>query len=207
MEHLIEIIIHWALGLIEQFGYGGIGITQALESFLIPIPSEVVLPFGGFLASTGALAFWGVVAVATLGNMIGCLIGYVVGRHGGRPLLERYGRYVLVFPVDIIRFDDLIRRRGRTVAFIARVLPGVRTFSSVIIGSFNIRFSVFFWYTLVGSFLWNLPLAYVGYKVGKNWNFLRPYIHKFDILIVILGLVVVGYFLYHQIRKLKANRV
>ena len=205
MSHLIELIVSWAVGLVQHFGYWGIFVTQALESALIPIPSEVVLPFGGYLAAGGTLNFWLVTIVATFANLAGAIIAYVIGHYGGRPLLERYGRYVLIFPSDIAKVDDLVRRRGGAVAFISRLLPGIRTFSSLIIGSFRINFWLFAIYTFAGSFVWNFVLTCIGYRVGQRWEFLRPYFHKFEIVFALAIIVVVVLFIHKQWRKMKSE--
>lgn len=202
MSHIIELIVSWAMGLVQHFGYAGIFVTQMLESVLIPIPSEVVLPFGGYLASIGTLNLWLVVIVASAANLVGATIAYYLGHFGGRPLLERYGKYLLIFPSDIQKVDALVMRRGRLVALISRVLPGVRTFSSLIIGSFQIPFGTFLLYTFVGSFIWNLPLAYAGYKVGEHWNFLRPYFHKLEYLIIAAIIILIVVFIRYQLKKM-----
>lgn len=203
MTGVLEGIIVWALGLVEKFGYGGIFLTMALESAAIPIPSEVVLPFGGFWASSGHLNFWFVVLIATLANLTGATIIYFVGLFGGRVVLERYGKYVLISSESISRMDRWLERYGAHTAFFSRLLPGVRTFSSLIIGAGRVNFGKFFGYTVAGSFLWNLPLAYVGFVAGNNWDFLRPYFQKFELVILAAVLVIVILFVFRQIHKLK----
>lgn len=163
-----------------------------LESALVPIPSEVVLPFGGFLASSGQLSFWLVVVVATLANLTGSLVIYCVGYFGGRPLLEKYGKYVLVHRDEVAKLDSWLDRYGASAAFFSRLLPGIRGFSSIVIGAGKVGFKKFFWYTLFGSLIWNFLLAYVGYVTGGHWNFLRPYFRKFELLIgaaILIGAV------------------
>ncbi|MBI2063694.1 MAG: DedA family protein [Candidatus Yanofskybacteria bacterium] len=172
-----------------------------LESAAIPIPSEVVLPFGGFLASSGQLNFWLVVLVATLANLAGSIILYWIGFFGGQPVLERYGKYVLIHRGDIARLDRWLGKYGAKLAFVSRLLPGVRTFSSVVLGVGRLNFNSFFGYTLSGSFIWNLSLAYIGLIMGENWNILRPYFHKFDLVIVILILIAAVVFVRKHLRR------
>lgn len=203
MTQIIEGVVVWAVSLIEKTGYLGIFITQTLESAAIPIPSEVVLPFSGFLASSGHLNFWAVVFVATLGNLIGAMAIYFVGLYGGRPILEHYGRYVLITRESIAKVDRWVEHYGSETAFFSRLLPGVRTFSSLIIGATRMNFGKFLLYTLLGSLLWNLPLAYIGLIAGKNWNFLRPYFHKFELAIFILLVLIVIVFLLKHLKKQK----
>ncbi len=204
---MLDQLIQTAVALTEKFGYAGIFFTQMLESFFVPIPSEVVLPFSGFLASRGLLSLWLVVIVATLANVCGAFAAYVIGWYAGRPFLERYGRYILLYPSDISRLDKIASRHGALVSFFARLIPGIRTISSLVLGSFKIKFKPFLTYTIVGSFLWNLPLAYVGYTVGERWNFLQPYFHKFEIIIGVLIVAGVVFFIAHQVSKHRLNRV
>lgn len=206
MFNLIEQIIAWALGLIDKFGYAGIFLTMAFESAAIPIPSEVVVPFGGFLASGGRLSFWPVVLVATLANLAGSIVIYLVGLSGGRWFLERYGKYVLVHQDDISKMDRWLDKYGSRVAFFSRLMPGVRTFSSLVIGAGKMNFKRFLFYTFLGSFLWNLPLAYIGLVTGKNWNVLQPYFHKFELLIAALIVIAITLFVFKHIHKIKRLR-
>jgi len=203
LSTIVEQIISWAVGLVGKLGYWGIFFTMTLESAAIPIPSEVVLPFGGFLASSGHLYFWFVVIVATAANLIGAMIIYFVGFFGGRAILERYGKYVLVSSESISRMDRWLDRYEAHVAFFSRLLPGVRTFSSLLIGAGKINFKKFLCYTLAGSFIWNLSLTYVGFVAGKNWDFLRPYFQKLELAILAAILIVVILFVFRQIHKLR----
>lgn len=203
MSSIIEQIITWALRLIDKFGYAGIFFTMMLESALIPIPSEVVLPFGGFLASSGQLNFWLVVLVATMANLFGSIILYIIGFFGGQPFLEKYGKYVLIHRDDIANLDHLLDKYGTKLAFFSRLLPGIRGFSSIVLGTGRLNFKKFFIYTLIGSFVWNLPLAYVGLVTGKNWNFLQPYFHKFELIIAALIIIAIAIFIFKHIRRFK----
>lgn len=203
MTSIIEQIITWAINLIDKFGYAGIFFTMMLESAAIPIPSEVVLPFGGFLASSGQLIFWLVVLVATLANLAGAIILYLVGFFGGQPILEKYGKYVLIHRDDIANLDRSLAKYGAKLAFFSRLLPGIRTFSSIVLGTGRLNFKKFFVYTLAGSLIWNLPLAYAGLVTGKNWNFLQPYFRKFELLIAALILIAVVIFIFKHIRRFK----
>lgn len=203
MSGIIEKIIAWALALTMKFGYGGIFFTMMLESAAIPIPSEVVLPFGGFLASSGRLSFWAVVAVATFANLVGAIVIFYVGHSGGRALLKKYGKYVLIHPSEIEKMDQWLERYGARAAFFSRLLPGVRTFSSLVIGASKMKLRKFIVYTFAGSLVWNLPLVYIGLVTGKNWNILQPYFHKFQL--VILALVVIAVVMF-VLRHRRHNR-
>ena len=199
MFTIIEQIVSWALALVSKFGYGGIFFTMMLESAAIPIPSEVVLPFSGFLASSGRFSFWLIVFVATIANLTGATILYFIGFFGGRTVLERYGKYLLISTESISKMDRWLDRYEDQVAFFSRLLPGVRTFSSLLIGAGKINFKKFIFYTLAGSFIWNLPLAYAGLITGNNWNFLRPYFQKFELAILAAFLIIVVWFIFRKV--------
>lgn len=203
MFNILEKIVSWALSLISAFGYGGIFLTMGLESALVPIPSEIVLPFSGFLASTGRFNLWLVVAIATLANLTGALVVYWIGFWGGQPVLERYGRFFLIHKDDISKMDSWLEKYEARIAFFSRLLPGVRTFSSLIIGVSRVNVLKFITYTVAGSFIWNLGLAYIGFFAGEKWNFLVPYFRRFEIiigLVIILGII---YFVYQHLKRFK----
>jgi len=200
---IIEQIISWAVELVRISGYWGIFFTMILESAAVPIPSEVVLPFSGFLASSWHLHFWFIIIAATLANLIGATVIYFVGFFGGRAVLEHYGKYVLVSSESISKMDRWLARYEAHTAFFSRLLPGIRTFSSLLIGAGRINFKKFIFYTLAGSFIWNLPLTYVGFIAGNNWDFLRPYFQKFELIILAVAVIAVILFVFKQIHKLK----
>lgn len=183
MSNILEKVLTWAVSLVAKFGYGGIFLTMALESALLPIPSEVVLPFSGFLASTGRFNPWLVVVTASLANLAGSAALYLIGFYWGRSLLKKYGHYFLIHEAEINKVERWLARYQEKVAFFSRLLPGVRGFSSLIIGAGRVGFKKFFWYTLFGSLIWNGWLAYFGYMVGSHWNLLRSYFQKFEWLI------------------------
>lgn len=200
MFAIIEHIAGWALGLVESAGYAGLFVTMGLESFAIPIPSEVVVPFGGFLAASGVFNFGLVVTFVTLGNLTGSVTLFIIGRKWGSVFLRKYGKYLLIHSNEIDKMDRWLERHGRKTAFFSRLLPGVRTFSSLVIGAGEVKFRIFFWYTLIGSFLWNLLWAYLGFAAGENWNKFQPLVRKFDYLIVALIVVFVVYFVYKHLK-------
>ncbi|MFH1769135.1 MAG: DedA family protein [Parcubacteria group bacterium] len=200
---IIDAVVDWGTTMTETWGYLGIFITQSLESVMIPIPSEVVLPLGGFMSSIGEMNLWMLILVATLANLVGSIVAYVIGVKGGRPILERYGKYVLITHHEIERMENLLEHHGRKVAFIARLLPGIRTFSSLIIGSVRMRFWTFFWYTLAGSVIWNGVLAYIGFALGEQWEDIHIYFRKFEIVILVLVVIAVAWFIIHRIRIIR----
>jgi len=198
MFEIISIISSWALKFIDQTGYLGVFLLSALESAAIPIPSEVVVPFSGFLAAQGRFNFWIVVLVATFANLIGSIILYWISYFGGRRLIESYGKYILVSAHEIRHADELFAKHGSLVIFIGRILPVIRTFISIPAGVAKMNFGKFMGYTFLGSLPWNFALALIGFKAGENWDILSPYFHKFDFAIMAVGLVfIIWYILRH----------
>lgn len=199
------------LGFISQvyefLGWPGVVILMALESACIPIPSEIIMPLSGWMlikegglgASYNLIAgFWG-----ALGCTIGSIIAYWVGAWGGRPLVERYGKYVLISHHDLELADRWFARHGDWVIFTSRLLPVVRTFISLPAGIARMNFPKFLLYTFLGSFLWCLGLAYGGYLLGDNWHQIRAWMHPFDIPIIVAILLLIGFFLYRRLKALR----
>ena len=194
MFEIISTIGNWALSVINSTGYVGIFILSALESAAVPIPSEVVIPFSGFLAAGGKFSLWGIVAVATLANLAGSVVLFLIGRSGGRWILERYGKYVLIHKKDLDAADKWFSRYGTAAVFWGRMLPVVRTFVSLPAGVAKMNIGRFSLFTFLGALPWNLLLAILGFKAGNNWDMLHSYFRKADIFIVIL--VIAGAALY-----------
>ena len=169
---ILESLANTVLSIISAAGYWGIFFLSLVESAAIPIPSEVVLPFSGFLAATGQFHIGTVILVATLGNWAGSLILYAIGRSGGRSFLERYGKYIFVHADDLDRADHWFHRHGSETVFWGRIIPLVRTFISLPAGVSRMRMSPFNIYTVTGAAIWNGVLAFIGYKMGENWNIL-----------------------------------
>jgi membrane protein DedA with SNARE-associated domain len=188
----------WLLPLLRDYGLLIVFVTMVAESACIPIPSEIVVPYGGFLAATGHTHVWAVIAVATAANVVGSGVAYAVGRYGGRPLLLKYGRYVLIRKHHVDKADEWFERRGEVTVFFTRLMPGVRTFISLPAGIAKMPVVKFFVYSLLGSIPWNAALAYLGYGAGKaaggeeaNWTKLQEQFSRYDhIFYIVLGVVV-----------------
>ncbi len=173
-------------------------MLSLLESAAIPIPSEIVLPFSGYLVAIGRFSFVTVVLLATLGNLAGSLVLYWIGRSGGRYLLEKYGKYLFINHKELLYGDHWFHHYGKPAVFFGRVLPGIRTFISFAPGVTNMNVYEFSVYTFLGALPWNAGLTWLGYKAGENWVFLHQYFQKLDIIIVVaLGIVVVWYISHH----------
>ncbi len=201
MIGLASYISEWTLGIIDKTGYAGIFLLSALESCAIPIPSEVVVPFSGFLAVSGRFNIWLVILVATIANLVGSVILFWIGRSGGRWFLERYGKYVLISKHDMEKGDEWFKKYGDVAVFWSRMLPVVRTFVSLAAGVADMNFYRFSTYTLLGSLPWNAGLAIIGYKTGENWRVLEKYFRKFDLFIVAIIAVLIVVYLWKHLRK------
>jgi len=195
---------------ISNFGYVGVVFLMAIESACIPLPSEIIMPFAGSL--TTVLVIQGVTLAARfnlvlvgLAGALGCLVGsvaaYWVGVWGGRPFVERYGRYVLITHHDLETADRFFRRYGQAAIFISRLLPVVRTYISFPAGISRMNFARFCLYSFLGSVPWCLALAWVGRVLGQNWKAIEVYFRKGDIVIVVLILAGIGLFLYRHLRR------
>lgn len=201
MFELIEIISTWALRIIDETGYTGIFILSALESAAVPIPSEIVVPFSGFLAQQGRFVLWVVVILVSLANLVGSIGIYWIARIFGRPVLERFGKYIFISKHDLDEVDALFKKNGSKFVFIGRILPVIRTFISVPAGVAKMNFWKFSFYTYFGSLPWNFGLALVGFKAGENWDFLSPYFRKFDFVIIGAIIILVIWYIYRHMKR------
>lgn len=191
----------WIVATISTAGYAGIVLLMAIESACIPLPSEVIMPFSGYLAATGRFSLNLVAIAGALGCLLGSWAGYYLGATGGRWVLERYGRYLLIAPHEIDAAERFFQRWGSLSVFISRLLPVVRTFIAFPAGVARMRLLPFAVYTFAGSYLWCLGLAYAGKQLGQHWALLGPYFHRFDGVIT-LAIVAAGTLLvYNRLRN------
>jgi len=188
---------------IDAWGYWGLIIGMAVESACIPIPSEIILPYGGYMVSRGILGYWQAVVAGTLGGTIGSCIAYYIGSVGGRPFILKYGRYFLISQHDLQTADRWFTRYGHQVVFWARLLPVVRTFISLPAGISHMSFRRFLFYTILGSVPWSILFVYLGFKLGQNWNHVRRVFEEFD-LIILAGLIAL--IILYFARKIRQNR-
>jgi membrane protein DedA with SNARE-associated domain len=204
---IIEIlrpIVESITSIISTMSYPGIFFLMILESALIPIPSEIIMPFSGFLASTGKLSSVGVVLAGTFGNLVGSILTYYLGINVGRAFLIKYGRYVFFKKEHLELTENLFKRYGDKVSFVGRLLPGIRTYVSLPAGIGKTKFTKFVIYTFLGSIIWNSMLTYVGMKLGSNWKNIDKYSIYLDLAAVIAIAVFLIWFVYNSRRKSKA---
>ena len=202
----------WLIPLLENYGLLIVFLTMTAESACIPIPSEIVVPYGGFLAAQGHTHVWMVVVVATAANLVGSSIAYAVGRSGGRALFLRYGRYVLVSADHLEKADRWFERRGELTVFFTRMMPGVRTFISLPAGIARMPVGKFLLYSFLGSVPWNVALAYLGYGAGKAagedpWGSLQQQFSRYNhIFYIVLGVVAVALIAWGVLRWRRRSR-
>ena len=203
INSILTIISIFIIETISSTGYLGIVILMAIESACIPLPSEVIMPFSGYLVTMKRFSLIGTGVAGTFGCVVGSVAAYYVGMYGGRPLIERYGKYILISHKDLDIADRWFLRYGDAVIFFSRLLPVIRTFISFPAGVARMNIVKFVTYTFVGSFPWCLGLAYIGMILGENWETIKVYFHRFDYLIGAAILLGIGIFLW---KHLKRNR-
>jgi membrane protein DedA with SNARE-associated domain len=190
-----DIVIPLLNSLYGAVGYLGVMLAMAIESAMIPLPSELILPYAGFLVSdlsqlepiTGSpWNYWIVVVVATIGNTLGSLVAYVIGAYGGRPFLERYGKYLLIRPHEIELADHFFAKHGAATVFIGRLLPVVRTFISFPAGVARMPIGKFVVYSTAGALPWSMLLVFAGTVLGANWVDIRHALEPFDLAIALM---------------------
>jgi membrane protein DedA with SNARE-associated domain len=192
MQHIINPIVTFCTNLIGQWGLPAVFVLMLLESACIPIPSEAIMPFAGFAVSQGHMSLLGIVVAGVAGNLCGSWISYAVGYYGGRPFVERYGRYVLLRMHHLVLAERFFGRYGPITVFFARMVPIVCTFISLPAGFGRMSFWKFTLYTLLGSAIWVLMLGFVGEKLGSNWEKIQPLLHYLDyaVVVAVVALVV-----------------
>ncbi|OGC76971.1 MAG: alkaline phosphatase [candidate division Zixibacteria bacterium RBG_16_50_21] len=201
VEKILAPIAAWLVSVISTLGYFGIVLTMAIESACIPLPSEIIMPFSGYLVSAGRFNLWLTGIAGAMGCVIGSVIAYWAGIKGGRPFLEKYGRYVLISKHDLDNADKFFQKYGDWSIFISRLLPVIRTFISLPAGIAKMRFGRFVVLTFLGSLPWCLALAYIGQVMGENWEQIKVYFRKADIIIGVLIVTGLVWFLYRHLRK------
>jgi membrane protein DedA with SNARE-associated domain len=203
LSQIFGVIGNFALTTISTLGYAGVFFLMMLESMVVPVPSELVMPFAGFLIAQGTFNFLLVLVASTLGSITGSLIFYYIGKTGGHALVERYGKYVLVDSQDILKTEQWFKRRGELTVFLARLIPVVRHLISLIAGIGKMNVKKFTVYTILGATLWNGILAYLGLLLGQHWETVSQYLEELDIVIVVLIIIGCVYVAYRHLKRRK----
>ena len=204
---MIERLLAWLAGIITATiatgGYPGLVLLMAIESACVPLPSEVIMPFAGYLVSTGRFSLVLAATAGALGCNLGSVVGYESGRRGGRPRAMRYGRWLLIGPGELDLADRFFARYGAAAVLVGRLLPVVRSFIAFPAGVARMRLVPFHVYTFLGSWPWCFGLAWVGMRLGDRWNSdpaLKAWFHRADAgIAAVLAALVLGY-LWHRLR-------
>lgn len=183
-------------GLLQEVvlssGYLGVFVLMAMESALLPIPSEVVMPFAGYLVSQGKFDLWYITIISTVANLVGSVITYFIGLYLGRSFVLKYGKYILLREKHLIHVENWFKTHGDKAIFFGRLLPGIRTVISLPAGVGKMNFKKFFAYTFIGSAPWNFALTYSGFWFGNNWSSISGYVSflNYAVIVVIISAIV-----------------
>jgi len=201
---IIAVLAAFIIRVISAGGYTGIVLLMAIESACIPLPSEIIMPFAGYLVSTGRFDLYLAATAGAIGCNVGSIAAYELGKRGGRAVVDRWGRYVLMSHADLDRAEYFFRRWGDLTVLICRLLPAIRSFIAFPAGVARMPLLRFHFYTFLGSWPWCFALAWVGMKLGDQWRTdprLSAILHKLDFVIV--GAIVAGavWFVWHRLKK------
>ncbi len=203
LEKWLALLAGAIIAVISRMGYLGIVLLMGIESACIPLPSEVIMPFSGYLVFQGTLSLGMVALAGALGCLLGSWLAYAIGAWGGRPLIERYGKYVLISRHDLDLADRWFQRHGDITILVGRLLPVIRTFIAFPAGVVRMspwRFSL---YTFLGSLVWCWGLAWIGMKMGEHWDTLGVYFHRFDGLMVAGIVIALAMYVWRHVRQLR----
>jgi membrane protein DedA with SNARE-associated domain len=196
-EKIIAVLAKIIISVISSTGYFGVAALMGIESACIPLPSEIIMPFAGYLVYTGRLSLFWAATAGAIGCNLGSVIAYEIGHYGGRPMVERYGRYIWINRHDLDMADRFFHKFGAAAVFIGRLLPVIRTFIALPAGIARMPRLRFHIYTFVGSWPWCFVLAWVGMKLGEHWDSdprLKQWMHRLDAVIIVILLAGIFWF-------------
>lgn len=196
-SHITNFIVH----TIDLWGYIGVAVLMAVESAAIPLPSEIIMPFAGFLVASGRFTLLGLALAGAIGSTAGSWITYFLGYYGGRPLITRYGHWVFLSEKELVATEKFFKKFGIWSTFLGRILPVFRTFISIPAGIGKVDFLSFTLAAFTGSFIWSYFLAWLGLRLGENWHNLEQYFRKFDLLLVVIAVILVIYWIKKHVRS------
>jgi membrane protein DedA with SNARE-associated domain len=207
---MIELLSGFIIQLIASSGYFGVFLLMTLESALIPIPSEVTMPFAGFLTTTGSFSFVAIVLIGAFGNLVGSWIGYAIGYFLEDAviitLIKKYGKFILVSVDEYNHSLKWFNKYGDKIAFFSRMLPAVRTFISLPAGLAKMNLLKFSIYTFLGSLIWSMLLTYIGVYLGSKWDTIGVYFHQFDLILAVLLIFAVLFYINHKLKIVKFRK-
>mgnify|MGYP001599022890 CR=1 FL=1 len=202
---MTEYLINFAINFISTLGYAGVFFLMAIESLFVPFPSEITMTFSGFLTTIGKFNFFLVVVCGTLGNLAGATVGYYIGRHLSKIVLERfikkYGKFLFITGEEFTKAENLFKKHGIWIITIARFLPGVRAVISLPAGASKIPYTSFIIFTAFGSIIWSFILTYAGVVLGTNWQYVRITLQKFDLYIILVIIFLITLYFYKKLQQ------
>jgi membrane protein DedA with SNARE-associated domain len=201
MTSILSAITNLIIHIISALGYTGVGLLMGIQTIAIPMPSEVIIPFAGSLVTSGRFTLIGIALTGGLGSSLGAAVAYFIGYKGGRPLVEKYGKFILISRHDLQMADDFFAKYGIRAAFLGMLLPVVRSFISFPAGISKVKFWKFEVYVFLASFIWSLALGYIGMKLGQNWMTLRDKFKGLDYVIVALIILGAVWWIWRHIKN------
>jgi membrane protein DedA with SNARE-associated domain len=207
ISSIISTITSFIIHIISTLGYPGVGFLMAIQTVAIPMPSEIILPFAGSLVAVGKFSLLGISLIGALGSCIGASIAYYIGYKGGRPLVERFGKYILISHEDLDRGDKFLQKYEAEAILVGMVLPIVRSFISFPAGIARVSYKKFVAYVFISSFAWSLGLSYIGMRLGQNWETLRERFRGVEYVVVVLIIVAVVWWVYRHLNSEKREGI
>ncbi|WP_419809312.1 DedA family protein [Sphingomonas sp.] len=210
IEHILSVLASFVIAVISAGGYLGITLLMAIESACVPLPSELIMPFAGYLVSTGRFDIWLAATAGALGCNLGSVVAYEAGKRGGRPFVERWGKYLLIGTDELDAADRFFARWGSWAVLIGRLIPVIRTFIAFPAGVARMRLLPFHLYTFVGSWPFCFALALVGRELGERWNSdprVKALFHRADLVIGIVLVLLIGLYVWHRVNGIRKSRV
>ena len=194
---MIDFLVGRIAEFISAVGYFGVFFLMALESTMLPLPSELVMPFAGFLVAKGTFSFIGALIAATFGSLAGSLTSFYLGYYASRPFITRFGKYFFLNEYHLEKSEEWFKKRGKMTIFLGRFVPGVRHVISIPAGTGRMNVLSFSLFTLIGAGIWNAVLLYTGYLLQKNWNVVYSYTKTIDLVVItVITIAVIGYIVH-----------
>jgi len=198
---ITEFLAQYVTAFIDQTGYASVFVLMVMESMVFPIPSEAVMPFAGFLIAESKFTFTLVILFSTTGSIVGSLLSYWIGRYGGKPFIDRFGKFLLLNQDDLTATEIFFKKYGEATIFICRFIPVVRHLISIPAGTGRMNLLKFSIYTIVGAGMWNAFLAVCGFYLRKNWETVMHYSRYVDIAVIALLVLGMAYFIKKHLQR------
>ena len=208
IEHILAALAGFVVAVIRGGGYLGVVLLMAIESACVPLPSELIMPFAGYLVSTGEFNIWIAATAGALGCNLGSIVAYEAGKRGGRPFVERWGRYLLIGPDELDAAEHFFARWGAAAVLIGRLIPVIRTFIAFPAGVARMRLVPFHLYTFIGSWPFCFALALIGRELGERWNSdprLKALFHRLDAVVLAVLVIAVGLYVWHRVNGIRKS--